>query len=104
MPICDQCPVEKRSLFKDLSNDPKALEAFSVPVRVVVIHKPSNQNVTAMVKLKDVRKFAEQAVKKFMAENPMVGGRMSSKQDFVIVEFGRTNQVRVTTLEDYGTE
>lgn len=92
MPICENCPPEKRALFKDVSDDPKSQELLSTPVKVVVLHKPTNKFSANNVRLKDVRRYAEQAVKSFGS---------SDLEDFVVIEIGRTNSVRVSELKEY---
>ena len=93
MPICENCPPEKRALFKDVSNDPKSQELLSVPVKTIVIHKGTVKFTASNVRLKDVRRYAEQAVKTF--------GDDADPKDFLVVEVGRTGKVRVSQLEKY---
>lgn len=71
-----------------------------VAVRVVVIHKPTNDFASFECKLPEVRDAAMQVVKKFnerLAEKIGVKGAEAPISEFVLVEY-ESHQVRVTTL------
>lgn len=71
-----------------------------VAVRVVLIHKPSNDFASFEVKLPEVREAAMQVVKSFnkrLEEKLGVKGAEAPLSEFVLVEY-ESHQVRVTSL------
>lgn len=66
------------------------------PVLVVVVHKPSNKMSHKIVKLKQVRAYAEAAIDKFLPDD---GTYYTRLDEFVVVEHHLTNgTVKLSTL------
>lgn len=88
--------IENRTPEDDIA-EKAIIEAMSKKVvRVVVIHKPTNQSATFECKLPEVRKNAEEVVKKHMGWKE--GDLWYVKvKDYVLVEFD-ADQIRVTSL------
>jgi hypothetical protein len=64
-------------------------------VRVIVIHKPTNESTSFAVPLVDVRSAAEFAVSSF----PRPLGIAVNPADFLVIEVFASGKTRVTTLE-----
>lgn len=97
--------VNRLDLKDPTPEDEKAGAAVSerlakVAVRVVVIHKPTNDFASFECKLPEVRSGAMQVVKKYneaLAEKLGVKGAEAPLSEFVLVEY-ESHQVRVTSL------
>lgn len=86
---------------EDLIAEEKIIDAMSKKiVRVVVIHKPTNESVNFDSPLPLVRKRAEEVVRvynKRLADKLGVQGAEAPRSEFVVVEF-EAGQIRVSSI------
>ena len=68
----------------------------SEDVKVIVIHKPSNQSASADVKLPQVKEYAREAIGDFPIDDD---GNYAYVNDFVIVEVHKSGKTRVSSME-----
>ena len=85
--------------MKDIKEMPqdvqvKAETLVMRPVRMVVIHKPTNEATMKDVPLKDCRRFFEAAVKGFIASK---GHHTARETDFVAVQIDFEDKTVITS-------
>jgi hypothetical protein len=73
-------------------------ETLDQRVRAVLIHIPTRASAHAVVKLRQVRAWAETSVGAFNTQQQATGKPVAPFQDFIVVEV-RGDTVKVTTLE-----
>lgn len=83
---------------KDVIENQILPELAKSPVVVIVLHKPTNASAYKVVRLCDVRKYAETAVDVFM-KTQATAENMGRVEDFVIIEYHiKHNEIKISSL------